>query len=137
AMERAWTARKRLGGGMRQAGILAAAGLHALDGWREVLTGDHRRARLLAEGARSVDGLSAPEPETNIVLVGVEAAGTRADDVAAAAEEAGLRVLATGERRLRAVTHRDVDDADVERAVDALRRAVGRAAGSGGEVDSR
>lgn len=131
ALEPAWTVRKRLGGGMRQAGILAAAGLHALDrGWED-LSEDHRRARRLAEGARSIDGLSAPEPETNIVQIGVEAAEVDAADVATEAGESGLLVLATGPGRLRAVTHREVGDGDVDRAVDALRRAVDRASSAG------
>lgn len=123
-VERAWTERKRLGGGMRQAGLLAAAGLHALDRGLDALEGDHRRARRLAEGVRGIEGLSAPEPETNIVMIGVDRAGASAGEVASAAGERGLLVLATGPERLRAVTHRDVDDGDVEAAIRALREAV-------------
>lgn len=124
AMERAWIERKRLGGGMRQAGLLAAAGLHALDRGLDALRADHRRARRLAEGARETGGLAAPEPETNIVMIRLEREGAAADEVAEAAEERGLLVLPMGPDRLRAVTHRDVDDGDVEAAIRALRRAA-------------
>lgn len=123
-MERAWVVRKRLGGGMRQSGLLAAAGLHALDRGPDPLAEDHRRARRLAEGARGIRGLSAPEPETNIVMIRVESADGEPAEIAAAAGEHGLLLLPAGPERLRAVTHRDVDDADVERAIEALRRAV-------------
>ena len=123
-VERAWVVRKRLGGGMRQSGLLAAAGLHALDRGLEPLADDHRRARRLAEGADRVAGLSAPEPETNIVMIRVESPAREAAGIAAAAGEHGLLLLPAGPGRLRAVTHRDVDDGDVERAIGALRRAV-------------
>lgn len=129
-MERAWVVRKRLGGGMRQSGILAAAALHALDRGPEPLAADHRRARRLAAAVDGAEGLSAPEPETNIVTVRVEAPGLGAEELSAAAEAEGVRVLATGPRRLRAVTHRGVDEAGVERAASALERAAaGRGSG--------
>lgn len=123
-MEEAWVVRKRLGGGMRQSGLLAAAGLLALERGPEPLAGDHRRARRLAEGVREIEGLSAPVPETNIVMIRVEPPELEAEAVSVAAREHGLRILSVGPGRLRAVTHRDVDDGGVERAIDALGRAV-------------
>jgi threonine aldolase len=108
--EEARVLRKRLGGGMRQAGVLAAAGLHALDHHVERLAEDHARARRLAEA------LGAPTPETNLVLLRVpDAAG-----VAAAAAEQGVLVAVMGPGLVRLVTHLDVDDAAVARAAQVL-----------------
>ena len=123
-MARARVVRKRLGGGMRQSGLLAAAGLHALERGPDPLAADHRRARRLAEGADGIRGLSAREPETNIVMVRLEEPALRPAEVVEAAGGEGAAVLPAGRRRLRAVTHRDVEDGDVERAIRALDRAV-------------
>lgn len=123
-MEEAWIVRKRLGGSMRQSGLLAAAGLHALDRGPDPLAEDHRRARRLAAGADAVRGLSAGEPETNIVMIRLEVPALEAAELVDAAGADGARILAVGPRRLRAVTHRDVDDGGVERAIRALDRAV-------------
>lgn len=124
AMERAWRVRRRLGGGMRQAGILAAAGLYALRNNLGRLDEDHARARALAEGAASVSGLAAPVPDTNIVMIDLEDPALEALALLAALEERGVRMTRFGARRLRAVTHMDVDDAGIARAVEALREAV-------------
>jgi threonine aldolase len=108
--EEARVLRKRLGGGMRQAGVLAAAGLHALDHHLERLVEDHARA------ARLADALGARAPETNLVLLDV--ADARA--VVAGAADRGVLVSATGPRTVRLVTHLDVDDDGVTRAVEVL-----------------
>lgn len=100
--------RKRLGGGMRQTGILAAAGLHALDHHVERLADDHAHARLLAEAC----GLDPATVDTNIVVV----PRTDAGDFVAAAGEAGVRISAVGPRAVRIVTHLDVSRPDVEKA---------------------
>lgn len=100
--------RKRLGGGMRQTGILAAAGLHALDHHVERLADDHAHARLLAEAC----GLDPATVDTNIVVV----PRTDAGDFVAAAGEAGVRISAVGPRAVRIVTHLDVSRQDVEKA---------------------
>lgn len=102
--------RKRLGGGMRQAGVLAAAGSYALAHHRERLVEDHRRAAALAAA------LGCPPPETNMVLVDV--ADARA--VAAEAREQGVGVGVVSARRLRLVTHLDIDDAGVQTALRVL-----------------
>jgi threonine aldolase len=102
--------RKMLGGGVRQGGVVAAAGLVALD-YLPRLPEDHAKARRLADGLRRL-GLNVAEPETNIVLAPVV-------DTAQAlklTEEAGVRVLPVGSA-LRFITHRDLSDADITEAL--------------------
>lgn len=127
AMQRAWRIRRRLGGGMRQAGILAAAGLYGLRNHFPMLEQDHRRARELAARAAGVPGLAVVPPETNIVMIDLADARLRAAELLAGLERRGVRMSQFGARRLRAVTHLDVDDAGVARAGDALVEAVGDA----------
>jgi threonine aldolase len=110
AEARVW--RKRYGAGMRQVGVLAAAGLFALQHNLARLVDDHARARRLAE-ALGADPTASP---TNIVVLDVD----DAPKVAAAAREAGVLVSALGPRFLRLVTHLDVDDDAVARAIDVL-----------------
>ena len=123
-MRRAWRVRRRLGGGMRQAGVLAAAGLLALRENISRLADDHRRARELAEGIADVAGVTVVPPETNIVMI--DLVDDRLDPAAVlgALEAKGVRLVPFGPRRLRAVTHLDVDDAGIERAVAALRSTL-------------
>ncbi len=120
-IERAWSARKRLGGGMRQVGILAGAGLYALDHHLDRISEDHERARSLAAGADEVDGFRADVPDTNIVMIHVERDDLEAEEVSRRLAERDVWILAVEPGRLRAVTHLDVDDAGIERAVKALR----------------
>lgn len=114
--------RKMWGGGMRQAGILAAAARHALAHHRARIADDHANAKRLAELLTSPAhrGLrvDAARVETNIVNIDLTGP---ADDVAKRAKEAGLLINASGPTRLRAVTHLDVNRADVERAAAILR----------------
>jgi threonine aldolase len=124
-MERAWRVRRRMGGGMRQAGILAAAALHALHNHLPLLADDHRRARLLAERVGALPGLSAPPPDTNIVMIDLEDPRLVPATLLARLEERGVRATQFGSRRLRAVTHMDVDDAAIERAAAAFEEVVG------------
>jgi threonine aldolase len=123
---RARPVRKLFGGGMRQVGVLAAPALVALREQRAGLARDHARARRLAEGFLAADGeVSLPYglPETNIVFV--RAAGRDARDLQGALEAAGVRAIATGPDVLRFVTHYDVDDVCVDRALEAFADAVG------------
>jgi threonine aldolase len=115
AEARVW--RKRLGGGMRQVGVLAAAGLHALDHHVERLAEDHEHARLLAEAC----GLEATAVASNIVVVDVPDAPA----VVAAAAEHGVRVSAVGPRALRLVTHLDVTRDDAQTAATVLAKVLG------------
>jgi threonine aldolase len=128
-MERAWRIRRRLGGGMRQAGILAAAALYALRHNLHRLAEDHRRAREIAARAGRVEGISAPTPETNIVMLDLVDERLTPAAVLEGLERRGARLAQFGPRRLRAVTHLDVDDAAVGRAAEALEEAVGELLG--------
>jgi len=114
--------RRRLGGQMRQVGVLAAAGLHALDHHRERLTEDHRRAAELAAGLRALPGLRVPEPSTNVVLVEVEPWAGSPTEVAEFLKGDGVLVLPFGGRMLRAVTHLDVQDEGIRRALGSFGR---------------
>jgi threonine aldolase len=109
--------RKMAGGGMRQAGVLAAAALFALEHHVDRLTEDHANARRLAEGLAGLRGVTVEAPQTNIVFVDV--AGDRAVGLIEHLKARG--VLATGLYRLRFVTHLDVDAAGVDRAISAVR----------------
>jgi threonine aldolase len=115
AESRVW--RKRLGGGMRQAGVLAAAGLHALDHHLERLADDHAHARLLAEAC----GVDPATVETNIVVVPHHDPAS----VVAAAREEGVLVSAVGPAALRLVTHLDVSAEDATRAAQVLSGLLG------------
>jgi threonine aldolase len=116
--------RKVLGGGMRQAGILAAAAIHALDNHVERLAEDHTNARTLAQAVAETEGLrfESGMPETNLVWVEVDPSLGTAPEVAARLREQGVLVAALGPRVLRACTHLDVTRADVEAAAEAIRR---------------
>jgi threonine aldolase len=114
--------RHGLGGGMRQSGILAAAGLYALDHHVERIAEDHSNAALLAAGLRDA-GHSVSAPETNIVLV--ETPG--AEDVVARAARQGLLVTAPGPGVLRLVTHLDAGRNACQRAVEILVAAMEKA----------
>lgn len=113
---RARRVRKALGGGMRQAGLLAAAALYALDNHVERLADDHALAKRLADGLATIAGITVTAPDTNIVFA--EVAGGRAEALLAHLKQRG--VLATGLIGLRFVTHLDVDAAGVDRALAAV-----------------
>ncbi|UCC73003.1 MAG: aminotransferase class I/II-fold pyridoxal phosphate-dependent enzyme [Gemmatimonadota bacterium] len=116
AIGRAHEWRKRLGGGMRQVGILAAAGLYALEHNLPRIGEDHDRAKRLAEFVDGLDGFHMIAPDTNIVMIDIERDDLTPADAVSFLEERGVWLLAPGPRRLRAVTHLDVDDAGIERA---------------------
>jgi len=117
---RAHRVRKMLGGGLRQAGVLAAAVLHALDHHVDRLADDHANARRLAEGLQGLPGVRCDMPHTNIVFVDV--APERAHGVVERARDQG--VLCTGLYKLRLVTHLDVSRPDVDRAIDVMRKVL-------------
>jgi threonine aldolase len=129
-VERARRVRKLLGGGMRQAGVVAAPGLLALEN-RHRLADDHERARRLAAGLDAVEGLSAPTPETNLVYVDSSSADLPATPLVDACEGRGVEAGAAGEYRTRFCTHLDVDDDDVAAATERVERAVADAQASG------
>ena len=115
---RAWEIRKRLGGGMRQSGILAAAGLYALDHHLDRIGEDHANARRFAEilsdpSLRSGQAVRPIPPDSNIVMVDLQ---IDAQPASARLAQAGVLMSAYGPKRIRAVMHLDVSRADVERA---------------------
>jgi threonine aldolase len=118
--------RRMLGGAMRQSGVLAAAGLYALEHNVERLADDHVNARLIGARLFSCPGveLDIDALETNIIVFGLREGGPDAATVVARAAERGVLVMAFGPRTVRAVTHLDVSRADCERAADALAEAV-------------
>lgn len=126
-IERAWREKHLFGAAMRQAGIVAAAGVYALDHHVERLADDHARARRLAEGWRAAGLPVDPEQvETNFVQVDVGPLGLGRDEALSRLREAGVGLSSTVHPTvIRAVTHLDVDDGDVDRAIDLAPRALG------------
>lgn len=130
AMARARVWRKRYGAGMRQAGILAAAGLYAVEHHLERLADDHGRARRFAEAIAEVGPyVTLADVETNIVMVDTSGTGRSAAQVAAAVGERGIRAYPSGKDRVRLVWHLDVDDAGTDAAIAAFREVLGQGAG--------
>lgn len=118
--------KQRIGGAMRQSGIIAAACEYALDHHLGRLAEDHANARRLAEAIAGIRGLSIDPAavETNLVYFDVTAAGLDADRVCAALAQRDVRMGAMGPRRIRAVTHLDVDRAGIDAAIAALREVL-------------
>jgi threonine aldolase len=126
-IDEAWIYKQRLGGAMRQAGIIAAAGIYALEHHVERLADDHVRARRLAAGLAEVPGieLDAARVETNIVIFDVRGTSLTADQFAARTLAShGVRFSVIGPSTVRAVTHLDVPPDGVERALEAARAAA-------------
>jgi threonine aldolase len=122
-IDEAWRYKQMWGGALRQAGVLAAAGLYALDHHVERLAQDHENARFLADALASVPGVSldAARVETNIVIFSV----ADPDALVGALAAEGVEVSRAGRDRVRMVTHLDVDRAGCERALDVVRAALG------------
>jgi threonine aldolase len=123
-IDEAWRYKQMLGGAMRQAGIVAAGALHALDHHVDRLAEDHARARTLALGLAELPGitLDPAQVETNIVIFEHD----DPEGLCAKLEDRGVRMGAVGPRQVRAVTHLDVDDEGIHRALDALERECAR-----------
>lgn len=121
AMAQARLYRKRLGGGMRQAGVLAAAGLIALEEMPKRLEEDHRNARSLAEGLENIPGIRVKyRVETNIVIIDVSASGLSGPEFSARLKERGVLINPINPTDLRLLTHNDVNQAGCERALLAI-----------------
>ncbi len=117
--------RKMFGGAMRQAGVLAAAALYALEHHRERLKDDHAGAQRLAEGIRGIAGLSIPLPvETNMVFVDIDPALGTAGDLVGRLKSHGVLALVTMPHRIRLVCHLDIHPEMIPRAVDALAKSA-------------
>lgn len=117
-IDRARRVRKMLGGGMRQVGILAAAGLYALDNNIERLADDHANAKELAHGLSQLPGVTVADPDTNIVFITLDASVT--DGIADHLQAGGVGVNTTYSSQ-RWVTHMDVDDTSISGALDHLK----------------
>ena len=126
-MEQAWQGKFLFGGAMRQAGIVAAAALYALDHHVERLAEDHARARRLAEGLAEAEvPLDPPEVETNFVGIGVRALGVEIPEARAQIAERGVLVSVLRPGVLRVATYLGITDDDVERALEAIPAALYR-----------
>ena len=121
-IDEAWRYKQMWGGAMRQAGIVAAAGLYALDHHVERLAEDHANARVLADGLAAIPGVrfDADRVETNIVILEVDDAFA----LVGALHDAGIEVTPLGPTRIRMVTHLDVDRAGCERVVSVIRETL-------------
>ncbi len=126
---RARRVRKLFGGGMRQAGVLAAAALYALEHHVERLADDHRNAQLIARAVAETSGLrlDPPDVETNLIWFEVDPELGTARDAAAALKGQGVLVHVAGPQTLRACTHLDVSAAQAARAADVVRKALRQA----------
>ncbi len=121
-IEKARWVRKMLGGGMRQVGVIAAAGIVALEEMIDRLKEDHRRAKELANGLAEIPGveINPEEVQTNIIFFKVRDARSVVQKLA----EYGVLALAVSDEDIRMVTHKDVDDEDVERALEAFKKIL-------------
>jgi threonine aldolase len=121
-----WEIRKRLGGGMRQSGILAAAALFALDHNLDRIAEDHANAKRLADGLRGHPAVVPLQPDTNILMLDLTREGDTSDTVIPKLAAQGVLVVAFGPKRLRAVTHLDVSAADIDAAVRVIADTLSR-----------
>jgi threonine aldolase len=122
-IDECWYVKQRFGGAMRQAGIIAAAALYALDHHVDRMADDHANARAMAQGLAGIDGIVIDPREVETNLVYFELAPQVPQDGAAfckAQLARGVRMVALGPRRVRAVTHLDIDAADVATAINAV-----------------
>lgn len=127
-IDEAWRWKQRLGGSMRQAGMMAAGCLYALDHNVERLAEDHRLAARLADGLRALPGLRVEVPETNMVYFDVSGTGHDTETFSVALEPLGIRISRQGRHVMRAVTHLDVSESDIDRTVLAIASVIDRTA---------
>jgi threonine aldolase len=126
-IEEAWRCKQQFGGAMRQAGIIAAACIYALDHHIERLAEDHENAKRLALGLAGIPGIRL-EPdavETNIVFFDVSGTGIAAPEISERLLRRGVRIGAFDDRTMRAVTHLDVTRAGIDKALRAMREILG------------
>jgi len=123
---RAHRFRKQFGGGMRQAGILAAAGIYALEHNADRLTEDHLNAKRLARGIAAIDGLDidANAVETNIIYFHTRKPGLTVPMLLERLKVEGVLMLGTGPTSIRAVTHLDVTKEGLDRAIEVLHKVM-------------
>lgn len=122
-IDEVWRWKQRLGGAMRQSGVIAAACLYALDHQVDRLADDHANARRLASGLAQIDGIDVQTPQTNLVFFKPDGAGVSGADMVAQLRRRGV-VLAMMEGRIRACTHLDVSADMIEQTLDHVREIV-------------
>ena len=122
AIDEAWLWKHRLGGAMRQSGLMAAAAIFALDENVERLKEDHERARTLAEALKEL-GAEVVEPETNIVFFDMRSCGKSNYQVVEELSKKDVLMSEIG-NQIRAVTHLDIDDNDIESAINSIKQVV-------------
>jgi threonine aldolase len=122
-IEKARVYRKMFGGGMRQAGVLAAAGLVALEQTPPLLVRDHQNAKRLAEGLAAIPGIKIDpkKVQTNILVFDVSSSGMTGQEISARLKERGVLANAVDPKTMRMVTHYDVDERGIEHALRVLR----------------
>jgi threonine aldolase len=130
-IQEAWRWKHQFGGAMRQAGIIAAGAIYALEHHIERLAEDHANAQTLAQGLAAIEGISAEPVDTNMVFFDVSGLRLTADRFAELLTPRGVRMSAMGATRMRAVTHLDVSASQIEEALDAVRMVVAQAGVSG------
>ena len=123
-IQEAWRWKHQFGGAMRQAGIIAAGAVYALNHHVELLAEDNANAQILAKGLEEIDGIEVEPVETNIVFFDVSGLGTTSAEFSDLLLSRGVRVGGTGKTRIRAVTHLDVSRAQVEEAFDVTRQVA-------------
>jgi threonine aldolase len=126
-IEKARLLRKRLGGGMRQAGVLAAPGLLALEEGPKLLGADHANAQSIAERLRGIAGIQVMPVETNIVIFDVSGTGRSSKDISAELKSHGVLMNGVNEKLMRAVTHYDVSAEQCSQAMDRLASVCAKA----------
>jgi threonine aldolase len=124
-IDAAWRGKQRLGGSMRQAGVCAAACLHALDHHVERLADDHRNAKVLARGLRQMPGVSVEEPDTNLVFFDPAGAGMPAPELVRRMLADGVRLSLLG-GRVRACMYLDISEAMVEETLGLIRKQLAK-----------
>ena len=125
-IQKARVARTRLGGGMRQAGIIAAAGLVALQEMVDRLGEDHDNARILAKGLAKIEGINInlANVDTNMVIIDTKPLGMKAAEIAGKLSDQNVKVSIYGMYTIRLVTNKDVDRDGISRAIEAFRKLV-------------
>ena len=127
-IDQARSIQHQIGGAMRQAGIIAAAGIYALEHHVERLAEDHMNARLLAAGLAETDGITllTDPPESNMVIFRVDETGMSVGEFVAEARTHSVNLCDFGAGQIRAVTHIDISETDIERAVDVIETVARR-----------
>lgn len=113
--------RKELGGGMRQIGILAAAGIYALDNHVERLEMDHENAQLLAENLEDLDELQIKYPDTNILIIDIGKTDMNVEEFSERLEDKGVLVSSVSDEKIRVVTHLGIEEEDIEKVTKKIR----------------